>query len=367
MTQAIAMNEMLRRHGHEVKAVLVGSNQTRSLPAFFEQAFAVPVRQIASPGFSLKKGRAISLGRTAGNLARHVPEFRRSLATLDETIKAVEPDLIVNFLEPLMGVYNLLHPHSIPVLAVGHQFMLGHPEFITVPGYQMQQFGMKQYVRLTGARSSRLALSFYPAKDLPERQLFVAPPILRRQLFELQPDFSGGYFQIYLLNHGYAEKINEWHRRHRDIPIHCFYDKAGAPPEEHVDANLTFHKIHGEKFLQMMAKCRALATTAGFESVSEAAYLGKPLLMVPVENHFEQYLNACDAEKSGIGIRDTTFRLSRLLDPPNPETVAKFRSWVNEAETRVIRAIEITAATGRKRLDAPAQPEKHQGAPHFAA
>jgi hypothetical protein len=86
-----------------------------------------------------------------------------------------------------------------------------------------------------------------------------------------------------------------------------------------------------------------------------------------VENHFEQYLNACDAEKSGIGIRDTTFRLSRLLDPPNPETVAKLRSWVNEAETRVIRAIEITAATGRKRLDAPAQPEKHQAAPHFAA
>jgi uncharacterized protein (TIGR00661 family) len=347
-----------------VKAVLVGSNQTRSLPAFFEQAFAVPIRQIASPGFSLKKGRAISLARTAGHLASHVPEFRRSLAILDETIIAVQPDLIVNFLEPLMGVYNLLHPHPIPVLAVGHQFMIGHPEFVKVPGFKLQQFGLKQYVRLTGARSSRLALSFYPAADIPDRNLFVVPPILRRQLFELRPDFSGGHFQVYLLNHGYAERIMDWHRRHRDIPIHCFYDKAGAPSEEHPAENLTFHKIHGEKFLQMMASCRALATTAGFESVSEAAYLGKPLLMVPVENHFEQYLNACDAEKTGIGMKDTTFRLSRLLDPPNPETVSKFRDWVNQAEPRVMRAIEVTAAAGRTQLELPMQPEPE---PHLAA
>jgi hypothetical protein len=89
--------------------------------------------------------------------------------------------------------------------------------------------------------------------------------------------------------------------------------------------------------------------------------------MVPVENHFEQFLNACDAEKFGIGIRDTTFRLSRLLDPPNPETVCKFRNWVNEAETRVIHAIEVTAATGRKPLDLPTQPDKHEPATHFAA
>ena len=57
----------------------------------------------------------------------------------------------------------------------------------------------------------------------------MSTPILRRQLFALQPDFSGGHLLIYLLNHGYATEIIEWHQQNPTIPIHCFYDKPGAP------------------------------------------------------------------------------------------------------------------------------------------
>jgi uncharacterized protein (TIGR00661 family) len=343
MTQAIAMNEMLQRHGHRVAAVLVGSNQSRSLPAFFEQAFAVPIQQIASPGFSLKQSRAISMPASLAHIVGNLPAFRRSLGTLAETIRKVQPDLIINFLEPLMGVYNLLQRSTVPVLAVGHQFMLEHPAFIQVRKFPLQHFGMKQYVKLTGARSARLALSFYAADDIPERRLFVSPPILRRQLFELPPAAASDYLQVYLLNHGYAPEILRWHRENRHIPIHCFYDKPEVPAEEKVDATLTFHRIHGEKFLRMMAACRGVACTAGFESVSEAAYLGKPLLMVPVENHFEQFLNSCDAEQTGLGLRDTAFRLSRLLEPADRKVTARFREWVGQAEAIAMRAVELTA------------------------
>ena len=330
-------------------AVLVGSNRTRSLPAFFERGFSVPVHRIASPGFCLKKGRAISMARSAVGALRQLRGFRRSLEILRETIHAVQPDLIVNFLEPLMGFYNLLRPHSTPVLVVGHQFMIEHPGFVKIREFAAQRFWMRRYVRLAGARSARLALSFYPAEDLPGRNLYVSPPILRRQLFELRPDSAGGYLLVYLLNHGYEPEIVRWHGEHPEVPIHCFYDKPGAPEEERRDATLTFHRIHGDKFLRLMASSRGVACTAGFESVSEAVYLGKPLLMVPVENHLEQYLNGCDAEQAGIAVRDTAFRLSRLLEPVNAAAVSRFRLWVDEAETRVMRAVERTAVLGRSR------------------
>jgi UDP-N-acetylglucosamine:LPS N-acetylglucosamine transferase len=97
-----------------------------------------------------------------------------------------------------------------------------------------------------------------------------------------------------------------------------------------------------------------VACTAGFESVCEAVYLGKPLLMVPVENHLEQYLNGCDAEQAGIAVRDTAFRLSRLLDPVDAAAVSRFRLWVDEAEARAMRAVEQTAFQGRSRGSAPA-------------
>lgn len=37
-----------------------------------------------------------------------------------------------------------------------------------------------------------------------------------------------------------------------------------------------------------MARCSGLVCTVGFESVSEAMYLGQLMLGVPVEEHFEQ-------------------------------------------------------------------------------
>jgi uncharacterized protein (TIGR00661 family) len=343
MTQAIAMQEMLQRHGHRVAAVLVGSNQNRSLPAFFEEAFAGRVQSIASPGFAVANGRGISLVRTAANAFANAPTFSRSLRTIHETVTAVQPDLIVNFLEPLLGVYNAVRRHHVPVLAVGHQFMLDHQAFVQDRKRSLDRLGMSAYVALTGTRSAKLALSFYKAPDLPRRRLFVCPPILRRQLFEQRADSFEGHLLVYLLNAGYADDIVRWHRDHPEMPVHCFYDKPGAPDEERVDSHLTFHKIHGEKFLRLMASARGVACTAGFESVSEAAYLGKQVLMIPVENHFEQFLNARDAEQTGIGMADTTFRLSRLLEPVRNEVTATFRDWVDQAEAIAMNAVETVA------------------------
>jgi uncharacterized protein (TIGR00661 family) len=280
---------------------------------------------------------------TLGNIIRNLPSYRKSLASVRQAIEETQPDLIVNFLEPLMGVYNLLNSHKVPVLVVGHQYMLEHPDFVHEKKFKMEQLGMKFYIAVTGAKSSRMALSFYHAPDMLQRKFIVSPPILRRQLFALQPDFSGGHLLIYLLNHGYAEEIINWHKQNPTIPIHCFYDKPGAPEEDKVDATLTFHKIHGEKFLRLMSTARGVACTAGFESVSEGAYLGKPLLLIPVENHLEQYLNALDAERTGLGMYDSKFHLSRLLEGPKGEATAKFRDWVNQAEAIAMRAVESTA------------------------
>lgn len=139
--------------------------------------------------------------------------------------------------------------------------------------------------------------------------------------------------------HGFSQDIIEWHKANPSIPIDCFYDKPNAPEGEKYSPNLTFHRLHGEKFLKLMSDCRAVVCTAGFESVSEAAYLGKPLLMVPVENHLEQFLNAWDAQNTGLGIRDSKFDLSRILAFKNTNELAEFRNWVDQAESIVIRAV----------------------------
>jgi UDP:flavonoid glycosyltransferase YjiC (YdhE family) len=89
-----------------------------------------------------------------------------------------------------------------------------------------------------------------------------------------------------------------------------------------------------------MAGCMAYASTAGFESVCEAIYLEKPVLMVP--SHIEQECNAFDAMKSGAGVSADKFDLSLLLDftkgfIPDKE----FGQWARSAEAVIINELEI--------------------------
>lgn len=347
MTQAIALKEMLERQGHEVVAVLAGSNQSRTLPRFFTEAFRVPVQTFSSPGFSLKDGRAISTLRSGLHLFRNLPTYRRSLNFIGEVLREVRPDLIVNFLEPLMGYFNLRRRTLVPTMAVAHHFMCDHPRYPRITGFRFQRLGMRMYVGLTGARATHLGLSFYEAPDLPQKRLVVCPPILRRQLFDLAPDPNGRHLLVYLLNHGYASEIAAWARQHPDVPVHCFYDKPGAPAEESPLPNLTFHALHGEKYLRLMASARGVVCTAGFESISEAAYLGKALLMVPVQNHVEQHINSLDAQHAGLGVREDHFLLSRLLEPRETQYQFEFRKWVLQAESVAVRAAETAAGLAR--------------------
>jgi uncharacterized protein (TIGR00661 family) len=343
MTQAIAAVQMLERNGHEVVAVTIGANPGRAIPDYFRHAFGARLTPIASPGFSLQAGRGIAALGTLRQALAGLGCYRQSLATLGHTIERAQPDLILNFLEPLMGVFNVLCPHAIPVVSVGHHFMLGHPECVASRRFALQQWIMRQYVRAAGARSTRLALSFYPAASLPERRLVVCPPLLRRELFDLPQDMPGRFLLAYVLNQGYAADIREWHAAHPEVEVHCFCEKSGVEPVWQYDATLSFHQLDGTKFLRMMSESRGVACTAGFELPSEAAWLGKPLLVVPVENHVEQHLNALDAEKAGLAVATSRFDLTPLLHRQVAGNRASYRAWVRRAGAVFLSAIEEAA------------------------
>lgn len=300
----------------------------------------MPVTRIATPDFSYKNSRKVSLPATLAGIARKIPAYWRAIRKLKAVVRETQPDVIINFFEPLTGIYALTHRNRPPVVAVAHQFMFGHPDYVRAPGLRLQQLGMKWFVQLVGAGSTKLALSLYEARDLPEKDLTVSPPVLRRQLFELNANPHGDFVLIYLLNHGYAEQIISWHQKNPQTRLHCFYDKPDAPPEFQFDATLTFHRLDGEKFLRLMAECKFVASTAGFESVCEAAHLGKPLFLMPVENHVEQQINAIDATRIGLGVTDKSFNLDRLAELPDRLNNQKFRTWLNRADAVLLQTLE---------------------------
>jgi uncharacterized protein (TIGR00661 family) len=267
---------------------------------------------------------------------------------LDEVVRETRPDVILNFFEPVAAWFAITRRRRPPVVAIGHQFMFLHPDYPRHRHLRRPRLALDCYARMLGARSTRLALSLYPAPDRPRQRLLVGPPILRRQLFDLTPNPDGKFVLVYLLNHGYAEQVIRWSAQNPGTRLHCFYDKPGAPEEFQHSPSLWFHRLDGEKFLAMMADCRHVVCTAGFESVSEAAWLGKPMFLVPVENHSEQQLNALDAERCGFGLAGSAFNLDRLVELPGTLPTESIRAWIRRAPEPLLAAIEAAAETGSR-------------------
>ncbi|MFO1476000.1 MAG: glycosyltransferase family protein [Verrucomicrobiota bacterium] len=343
MTQSLAVKEMAESAGHQVVSVVLGMGPRRTVPPFFASGMKMPVCRIPTLEFRSRHNRQIHLPSTIAGAARQFPAYARALRTLHQQVRESRPDVIVNFFEPLTALFAATCRRRPPVVAVGHQFLCNHPDFVRSTEMRGQQRFLRRYVQFMGTASHKLALSFYPAADRPRNKLTVCPPLLRGRVFDL-PSTEGDYVLVYLVHHGYAEQILSWHERNPAVKLHCFYDKPDAPPEFKHDETLTFHRLDGEKFLTLMAGCRAVACTAGFETLCEAAWLGRPLFLVPVENHVEQHLNALDAVRAGLGVHDTRFNLDRLAELPPRLDNQKIRDWFSQTKSIVLHKLERAVA-----------------------
>ena len=380
LTQALALEKILEAAGHRVAGVLLGRNPNREAPRFFLEKIGAPVERIDSPSFFMD-GRRRAMATLGATIRKNVPligRFREGLHRVGRAIERHRPDVVINFHEVLAGVYYALHRRGRsalpPLVCVAHQYMFQHPAYPSFPqGRGWDRWWLHFFVGATQlASKKRLALSLYPAPHRREEGLVVMPPLLRPELAAPPPEppvEEEPFFLMYLLNSGYAEEVVRWHRRHPGVRLHCFWDRPGAAPVERYDDTLTFHALDDEKFLDMMKRCRGLATTAGFESVGEALYLGKPVLMVPVEGHFEQCCNAIDGQYAGAGVATQSFErgLSRLqaLAPRYESRVPRFRRWLHDAPARFVR--EIETAAGVERASVPAGPPPGDGLSKEAA
>ena len=178
----------------------------------------------------------------------------------------------------------------------------------------------------------------------------MVPPILRKELFK-QEVKQENFILVYLLNSGYISDIMKWRKKHPSTMLYCFTDSEEVKNDHNgvwkIDDTLVLYSLNDQKFLELMAKCKGLICNAGFESVCEAMYLNKPVMMVPVKGHFEQFCNAKDASKLGSVITSDEFNLGKmehyLLFHRNADNQS-YRSWVNQMEGMVLTAISFCTA-----------------------
>lgn len=340
LTQAITLEEILRRNGHEVVEVLVGKSSTRRLPGFFNRSIHAPVKRFISPNFlPTPANKRVSLARSVAYNLIKVPAYMNSINYIRKCINASGADMVINFYELLTGLTYLLFHLSVPQVCIGHQYLFLHKDFEFPKADKTSLALLKFFTALTslGAKE-RLALSFRSMDDDVRNRIRVVPPLLRREVTLHEP-YAGDYIHGYMVNSGFGENVMDWHRKHPATPLRFFWDKWEEEPLKKVDDTLSFYQLDDVEFLRQMAGCKAYASTAGFESVCEAMYLGKPIMMVPA--HIEQDCNAFDAVRDGAGIVSADFDLQRLLDfAENYQPNRNFVYWVRGGEYTLLNLLE---------------------------
>jgi uncharacterized protein (TIGR00661 family) len=70
--------------------------------------------------------------------------------------------------------------------------------------------------------------------------------------------------------------------------------------ESYDSGHIHIEPVSLHRFTQSFLSCEGLLCTAGFEGPAEALYLGKKLCVIPMQNQYEQFLNAAFLESMGI-------------------------------------------------------------------
>jgi uncharacterized protein (TIGR00661 family) len=361
LTQALSLAQILEEAGHTVIGALVGVTSGRPVPGFFTDAFQGEIEPVSSPGlvYSSKTNELLMVKTMLATLQQS-RTFASSIRQVRDAINRHQPDLVVNFYELLGGLTYARYRLDVHMICVAHQYLAFHHSFQFPAGKWLARWAFLGNSWLTSlGATQRLALSFDSLPDVPQKRIRVVPPLLRREVTSRESS-SGNYWLAYLTQPGLATRLLDAHRQHPTIPIR-FFNPATRVPDEVIDETLTYHQLDGQRFIEAMQHCRAVVTTAGFESVCEAFYLGKPVLMMPQPNHFEQMCNALDGQRAGVGVASDSLDFDALLNYLLQQDfrqgeygpTIRFREWQQQCGRVFLEALTQAVSPKPKRTRLP--------------
>ncbi len=158
----------------------------------------------------------------------------------------------------------------------------------------------------------------YMGFHFKEYDSFIYPPVVKNEIMAATP-VDMGHVSIYLPSMQ-AHCLQPVLANLKDIPFHWFL--AGIE-KVYTEGNITYYPINDKLFTDSLVKCHGLITGGGFETPSEALFLGKKLMSIPIDKHYEQQCNAAALEKMGV---------KTLLSPSMELLQAEIALWYEDGK-----------------------------------
>jgi len=135
--------------------------------------------------------------------------------------------------------------------------------------------------------------SFANFKIKRPKQTKLVPPIVREEVRSLRPK-KGDFVLVYQTSKTNTGMLPVLRKSDSRFKIYGM----GQTGTEH---NLEFMPFNEQSFMDDLRSCRYVIVNGGFTVLSEALYLKKPVLCIPIRKQFEQEWNGYYLKREGFG------------------------------------------------------------------
>lgn len=146
-------------------------------------------------------------------------------------------------------------------------------------------------------------------------------PIIKKEIREARPA-DMGHYTVYLPAYS-DELLISLLNSIKEVRWEVFSKHTKSDYRRH---NVFIRRINTNLFNESICNSSGVLCGAGFETPSEALFLGKKLMVVPMKNQFEQHCNAAALEAMGVPV----------LNKLNMDKLPELMQWVkNKSHVKV--------------------------------
>jgi uncharacterized protein (TIGR00661 family) len=266
--------------------LFVGGGRAQLLKDEGYQLEEVPI------GETYYRGSRVDLSRTIVNFAKVFLGKKETIRRVGDIIKSFDPDLILTDYELFtpLAARNLGRPS----VSLDHQHILTHCDYTPPTGNRLNRLFTCFSVRYLYSASDRFLISsFFHAEPKDPARIEVLPPVVRSSIRNYKAS-EGEHVLVYVKSNILARLLPLLETRKTRFIV---YGMGERPAK----ANMLFKRNSTEGFLEDMAACKYVITTAGHNIISEALCFGKPILCFPISFAYEQLVNAHFLARLGYG------------------------------------------------------------------
>ncbi|MBI2414558.1 glycosyl transferase [candidate division WWE3 bacterium] len=195
-------------------------------------------------------------------------------------------DLVINDAEAVTAWACAIN--NVPCVSLGHGAAFNYPE---VPRPPIRDLVAE--IILTNYAPAQYAFGIHLEKYNPN----IFTPVIRSEIRN-HAITKRNHITVYIAFYK-AIYLESFFVKYRDFDWHIFSKEIKHKTKKD---NISLYPINNEDYIESLASCTGLFTGAGFEGPTEALFLGKKLMVIPLIHQYEQYCNAEAFKKVGVRV-----------------------------------------------------------------